>query len=143
MVSDTVCYCAAARQVARQMSLFYDKEVSRTGLSIAQYAIVAEIDRRSAPPPTIKELAAALIMDRSTLGQNLRPLRRDGLVELVANDQDGRSRRVTLSTRGRKKFIVTKKLWTVAQREYAALIGQETADHARHVMKALVDALRC
>jgi DNA-binding transcriptional ArsR family regulator len=38
---------------------------------------------RGAALPTVRELAEELVMDRSTLGQNLRPLERDGLITLL------------------------------------------------------------
>ncbi|HEY4307646.1 MAG TPA: MarR family winged helix-turn-helix transcriptional regulator [Gemmatimonadaceae bacterium] len=140
MESSSVCYCTAARKAARKLSLFYDQRLAPVGLTVAQYSIVAEIERHSSPPPTITELAAALIMDRSTLGQGLRPLERDGLVQFVENDEDGRSRRVALSKRGRTTFAAAHTLWKSAQREYAGLLGRDTADHARAVMNGLVSA---
>ena len=56
-----------------------------------QFAILAELERRDNEPPTIRELAEALVMDQSTIGQNLRPLEREGLVELV-HGRDGSPR---------------------------------------------------
>ena len=34
---------------------------------------------------TINALAAVLVMDRTTLGRNILPLQRDGLIEIVAS----------------------------------------------------------
>jgi DNA-binding transcriptional ArsR family regulator len=51
----------------------------------------------------MQELAEVMVMDRSTLGHNLRPLERDHLVELGTNASDRRSRLVFLTGRGRRK----------------------------------------
>ena len=64
---------------------------------MTQFGVLIEIERRGEKPPTIRELAEALVMDQSTIGQNLRPLDREGLVTLEADASDGRRRRVKLT----------------------------------------------
>jgi len=55
-----------------------------------------------------------LVLDRSALGHNLRPLERNGLIELVAGD-DRRRRRVVLTTTGRAKFMQGRRAWKLAR----------------------------
>ena len=63
------CNCLAIRQAARHVTQFYDQLVAPIGLRATQFAILAHL-RRSGPM-TINALAAALVMDRTTLGRNI------------------------------------------------------------------------
>src|SRR5262245_12345178 len=51
---------------------------------------------RLAGEMTINALAKNLVMDRTTLGRNILPLERDGLIEIVPGDVDRRSKIVRL-----------------------------------------------
>jgi DNA-binding MarR family transcriptional regulator len=51
---------------------------------------MGELDLRTGDPPTIGELAKALVMDRSSLGHTLRPLERDGLIAFEQSTEDRR-----------------------------------------------------
>lgn len=76
-------------------------------------------------------------MDRSTLGHNLRPLLRRGLVALQQDADDGRTRRVILTTKGAAKLSEGKKLWQEAQKEYERTIGKGVAVKLRNTLHDL------
>src|SRR5579859_6713451 len=80
------CNCLAIRQAARHVSQFYDQLFAPTGLRATQFAILSRLRRDG--PMTINALAAALVMDRTTLGRNILPLQRDGLIEIAASPRD-------------------------------------------------------
>ena len=94
------CNCTALRKASRRMSQFYDSTLVPSGLRSTQFAMLAELDRRADTPPTIRELSEALVMDQSTIGQNLRPLGRERLISLVQDEADRRSRRVKITRPG-------------------------------------------
>ena len=75
------CFATAARKASRRLTQFYDDALEPSGLRSTQYAILTEL-ARSGAPPTLAELASALVSDRSAVGHNLRPLIRDGYVAL-------------------------------------------------------------
>ncbi len=70
------------------MTLFYDAALEPSGLRSTQYALLTEIHRRGDAAPSIGDLAEALVMDQSTIGQNLRPLQRDGLITLERDEAE-------------------------------------------------------
>lgn len=109
------------------LSVFPDN-ISIEGIRIER---PLQLSRDRPDPPTVIELSEYLIMDRSTLGHNLRPLLRSGLVALKRDDKDGRTRRVTLTTKGVAKFSESKKLWWKAQQEHELAMGKEAAVHYR------------
>lgn len=89
--------------------------------------IARRTSRHRSSPPTMNELAEYLVMDRSTLGHNLRPLLRKDLVALKPDPIDGRTRRVTLTAKGASKYANAKASWRKAQQEYEVLIGKTAA----------------
>ena len=97
---ESPCYCAVLRKAARRVTLLYDARLRTAGLRTTQFSLLAELSRNRPAPPTMNELSEYLVMDRSTLGHNLRPLLRRGLVALQQDSDDGRSRRVILTVKG-------------------------------------------
>ncbi len=71
------CNCLALRQAARHVTQFYDQALAPSGMRATQYSILARLERNGSM--TINALAAALVMDRTTLGRNVLPLQRDGV----------------------------------------------------------------
>ncbi|MBO0758064.1 MAG: MarR family transcriptional regulator, partial [Bradyrhizobiaceae bacterium] len=72
------CNCFAVRAAARRVTQFYDQFLAPTGLSTCQWSILVRLKRHG--PLTITELADNMFMDRTTLGRNVQPLERDGLI---------------------------------------------------------------
>ena len=105
-----LCNATALRKASRRLSQLYDDALAPSGLRGTQFAILAEVAGRGSDPPTMAELAAALVVDRSALGHNLRPLERDGLVALRTDAQDRRRRHVVLTGRGAAKLPCTRTL---------------------------------
>src|SRR5258707_2971121 len=84
------CNCLAVRQAARHITQFYDQLLAPSGLRTTQFSILAKLRRKG--PLTINALAAAMVMDRTTLGRNILPLERDGLIAVAPGNDDRRSR---------------------------------------------------
>ncbi len=74
------CNCLAVRQAARHVTQFYDRFLAPAGLRTTQFSILARLRRKGAT--TINALAADMVMDRTTLGRNILPLERDGLIRI-------------------------------------------------------------
>lgn len=66
------CNCTALRKASRRVSHLYNAALASTGVKSTQYSILAEIELCGAKPPTMRELADALVMHRSTMGKSLR-----------------------------------------------------------------------
>ncbi|MGQ0557081.1 MAG: MarR family winged helix-turn-helix transcriptional regulator [Nitrospiraceae bacterium] len=135
--SQSPCYCAVLRKAARRVSLIYDTHLRATGLKTTQFSLLAELSRGRPTPPTMNELSEYLVMDRSTLGHNLRPLLRRGLVVLQPDADDGRTRRVTLTQKGAAKFSEAKQFWRKAQLSYEHAVGKSVAVTLRNTLHDL------
>src|SRR6202021_1263349 len=97
----SVCNCTALRKATRRVSQLYDSALEPCGLRATQRTILSQIARTGSS--AMGELAEALVMDRGALTHNLKPLERDGLVEIRPDPKDRRNRRVVLTATGRAK----------------------------------------
>jgi DNA-binding MarR family transcriptional regulator len=134
------CNNTALKKASRKLSQVYDDTVAPTGLKSTQVSVLFEIDRWNEAPPTMKDLAAALVMDRSTLGQNLRPLERDGLIALEEHPSDARSKHVVLTRAGKKKVAEAAVLWSQAQKRFEKIFGTKEAEALRTVLLAIANS---
>lgn len=132
------CNCLAVRQAARYVTQLYDRHLAASGLRISQYGILARLKRRG--PMTINELAAELVVDRTTLGRNIRPLERDGLITITPRRTDRRIKELRLTATGDQRFNETRQAWVEAQRSFETGFGPERAAELRGLLHALVDS---
>jgi DNA-binding MarR family transcriptional regulator len=122
------------RKASRRVSQMYDAALAPAGLKATQFAILSEIERRADDPPTMHELADAMVLDRSTLGQNLRPLERDRLVAWEPSDADRRRKLVILTERGRVKGMQARSLWRAVQERFERTIGKAESANLRRIL---------
>lgn len=135
MTSPLDCNCMALRRASRRVSLYYDACLAGTGLRATQFAILAAIRERG--EMSVNGLADALDMDRSTAGQNLRPLEREKLVEMARSEADGRARIVRLTPLGAARLGEALPRWRRAQRQFEAENGADVAAALRGTLQDL------
>jgi len=116
-----ICTCLALRQAARHVSQSYDRLLAPSGLRTTQFSILVKLRQHGAL--TINALAGALVMDRTTLGRNILPLERDGLIAVAPGDEDRRRKELRLTDAGRARLRAAAKLWAGAQRSFEASFG--------------------
>ena len=113
-----VAACAgwASRLAARRITNFLDEHMQGSGLSLAQFGLMAQI--AAAPDDTLGALAERTGLDQSTLSRNLRGLEAAGLVEIAVNGEDQRRRAVWLTEKGARSLETAIPVW---QDAHAAL----------------------
>ena len=79
---------------------------------------------------TLKALAEKMVMDRATLGHNVRPLQARGWIALTVG-ADRRSRLVELTAAGRSVLQDARGLWREAQRSFEHAFGPQEAAELR------------
>jgi DNA-binding MarR family transcriptional regulator len=130
------CNCLAIRQASRHVTQFYDQILAPSGLRTTQYAILSRL-QRSGPMP-INALAAALVMDRTTLGRNILPLERDGLIRIEPAASDRRAKELHLTNAGERRFQAARKRWVAAQARFESTFGTKRAADMRALLRAVV-----
>lgn len=117
------CTWLRLRQASRCLTQRYDQHLRSSGLKITQFSLLATL--ASGEQFTMSTLAARMLMDRTTLTRNLKPLLDAGLVHMAAGS-DARSRNIGISADGRRTFDAAHPLWRDAQKEIQGLIGSDT-----------------
>ena len=129
------CNCLAVRQAARHVTQFYDQVLAPSGLRTTQFSILAKLKRRG--PLTINALAAEMVMDRTTLGRNILPLERNGLIAVEQGRYDRRSKELRVTEAGEASFRDGMKGWREAQRQFEAAFGADRTANMRGLLQAV------
>jgi DNA-binding MarR family transcriptional regulator len=134
----SLCNCTKIRRAARTLTRFYDECIADSGVKITQYSILGYLKHRG--PKTMLELAELMAMDRATVGHNLRPLERDGLVTIEVSEKDKRARIVSVTDKGLGCVAAGRPGWDRAQAAFDRAYGADNAKTFRENMDTVVDS---
>ncbi|MCK1315458.1 winged helix-turn-helix transcriptional regulator [Bradyrhizobium sp. 23] len=132
------CNSTALRKAMRRVSQLYDSALAPSGLRSTQRSIMYHIE--IGENPTMGALAEALVMDRSALAHNLKPLLREGLVAVTVDPNDRRSKRAELTKRGTARLEQSKALWDIAQRKFEKVFGVRKAAELRQTLAIIASS---
>ena len=130
------CNCFAVRSAARHVTQLYDQLLAPAGLRVTQFSILAKLKRKG--PLTINVLADDMVMDRTTLGRNIRPLERDGLISIEPAASDRRAKEVHLTKAGENRLRAGLEAWAEAQARFEAGLGGKRAAELRTLLRVVV-----
>lgn len=116
--ADPPCTCTALRRAARAATAAYDAALRPAALRVTQFAILRILARLGPLPVT--RLAEEAVLDRSTMGRNLDPLERRGLVRLDPDPGDRRARIAVLTEAGAAAIEAALPHWRAVQAEIEA-----------------------
>jgi DNA-binding MarR family transcriptional regulator len=119
------------------MSALYDAALAPTGLTLRQFAILAEAG--FAPRLALARLAGRLVVDPTTLTRALKPLIVRALIVLVDDPKDARQRLVDVTPEGFAALDAAGPMWRQAQEAVAEALGQP---YAEALSQTLSDAER-
>lgn len=131
----TSCACFNFRKASRAVTQLFDTALQPTGLRSTQLVIL--IAAAVFESLAVSRLAKELVMDRSTLTRNLRPLERRGLVRLVSG-ADVRTRLVELTPAGRVALAAALPYWESAQVRFQEQLGQSRWESLLQSLNATV-----
>ena len=117
---NNTCLCIDLRLAAQKLTQIYDEVMAPSGISVTQFSQMHLI--QSLDGPTLKELAEASQLDRSTVGRNVKVLEKLGLVRLKAGE-DARTKTIHLSRKGANAFKRAVPLWYSVQSELVDRLG--------------------
>jgi DNA-binding MarR family transcriptional regulator len=118
----TNCACFNFRKASRAVTQLFDDALQPTGLRSTQLVIL--IAAAVFEGVSVSRLAKELVMDRSTLTRNLRPLERRGLI-LLESGKDERTRLVRLTPAGQTNLAAALPVWERAQLQFQEKLGDE------------------
>src|SRR5262245_3938435 len=129
------CNCLAVRQAARHITQFYDQCLAPSGLRTTQFSILAKLKRLGST--TINALAAELVMDRTTLGRNILPLQRDGLIAIGKSGADRRRKELQVTETGAERLRAAVEGWKEAQTRFEKVFGANRTAELRALLHAV------
>lgn len=110
------CLCLHAQRTARALARRFDEALRPLDLTNGQFSLLMSLNRPG--PARMGSVVTLLGMDRTTLTAALKPLQRRGLVEATVDDEDKRSRLLTLTRAGR---VLLKKALPVWERVHGEI----------------------
>ena len=114
------CTCFNLRKAARAVTRVYDDALKPHGLRATQFSLLGLVANRG--PAGMTELAKALVMERTTLTRNLKPLMDQGFLRVVGGS-DRRRRTIAITPRGQKALDRALPAWRRAQAKFADGLG--------------------
>ena len=126
------CNCFAVRKAARRMTQIYDAKLAPSGVRVTQFMILMALNNVGGL--SVNRLAELMVMNRTTMGKNLRPLERDGLVDVRISKEDRRSRDILLTREGRSLLDRAYPLWRSAHDSFEQEHGVKFAEQFRSML---------
>ncbi len=121
------CLCFRSRRVARVLTRVYDEALRPLGIQATQLTLMSAIAGPGEAGQTMGRLSDILAMDPTTLSRNVRPLEKEGLVEIGRSDKDKRVRVARLTPEGERVLADALPRWRAAQEEVIRALGEEAA----------------
>jgi DNA-binding MarR family transcriptional regulator len=115
------CLCLHLQRAARAIGRRFDEALRPVGLNNGQYSLLISLNRPE--PPRLGDVASLLAMDRTTLTANLKPLERRGLLAVLPDEKDRRSRRLSLTDDGRALLVAAVPIWRATHDAVDDLLG--------------------
>jgi DNA-binding MarR family transcriptional regulator len=134
-----LCTAAKVRRLSRQVSQIYDGALSRHGLTIGQFGLLACLSRRRGL--AIGALAERLAADASTVSRLVKPLASDGLLRIEVDPNDRRGRLVWLTDAGHQRRAAAHAGWQAAQDVVEQRLGHGRLAALRFLLDESYDRL--
>ena len=118
------CACFSVRKMTRAVTQLYDHHLAEVGLRITQFTLMNAISGFHKVPVYV--LAEELVMDRTTLTRNLKPLIKAGWVASIPDEKDARVRNLSLTREGARQLEEATPFWERAQAEFVEKVGEKS-----------------
>ncbi|PMS16888.1 MarR family transcriptional regulator [Trinickia dabaoshanensis] len=134
MVRDC-CLCLHLQRAARNLARIFDDALRPLDLTNGQFSLLMSLNRPH--PPTMKDVASLLAMDRTTLTAALKPLERRGLVRIEQDQEDKRGRRLSLTADGHQLLAKAFPVWQRTEAEIEKQFATDEVDRLRRQLYQL------
>ena len=116
------CIAYRVRLLNRVITNIYDRALKPLGLKVNQANILIMLS--IADHASSADIARVLLMDKSTVSRTVDRMRKNGWIS-VAGHGDGPSQVISVTPQGRKLMAAAHAQWKMAQKQAAALLGEE------------------
>ena len=133
------CSCAAVRSAARAVTRVYDDALRPMQLRLTQFSILNKVDKEG--QLALSVLAERIVMDRTTMARNVKPLEREGWLTVTVG-ADRRERLLTVTPAGKEVLERARPLWRSISQRFEEKLGQPETEILRKSMSNVVKVAR-
>ncbi len=135
-IDDTTCHCLKLRRSAENIVRFYDGILAPSGITARQYSILSRLAGHSGC--SVRELADATQLERSTMTRNLRPLIGAGYIR-DSRTAGARDSVLKLTEAGEQVRAQAGELWQSAQEQLEEKVGRDRLDTLEEILSLMQD----
>jgi DNA-binding MarR family transcriptional regulator len=129
------CLYLRLRLASRRLLSLYEARLAASGVSMSQFGLLAGIAEE--PELAMSRLAEKRELSPSTLTRTLRPMEDAGWVEMFADPQNGRVRRLRLTREGRARLKAAYAGWKQAQAEALEIVSPRDVERVLRATEKL------
>ncbi|TFB11483.1 MarR family transcriptional regulator [Candidatus Marinimicrobia bacterium MT.SAG.3] len=133
------CACFNLQKATRAVSQYYSKILKPSGLRGTQFTILRVLAVINSG--NITNIANIMVVDRTTLTRNLRPLEKRKLVKIVPG-KDQRSKEVRLTKKGKDTLTAAIPLWEEAQKRFSEKLSKEEFQNIFKLMSSIISVVK-
>lgn len=130
------CYNLKMRQASRVLTNHYDGYLRDDGITVTQFSILRSLWYMK--NTSQKDLQEVLVLQQTTLTHNLKPLIRDGYIQITPSTEDGRIKLVSLTPDGTILFQSARKKWKKAQNNLSNQLGDKLSEQLIMVADTII-----
>jgi DNA-binding MarR family transcriptional regulator len=134
-----MCACANLRRASRAVTRMYDRILKPSGLRVTQFALLMAVRALGPVPVTI--LARKTLMDRTTLGRNLKLLEKKKYIRMTPGS-DQRVREISLTENGLRVLLGAVPYWEEAQGKMVESLGPEGMENLLGGLSSVISMVR-
>jgi DNA-binding MarR family transcriptional regulator len=120
-----VCPGMRVARATRVLARVFNDEFRALGLQVSQHGVLTFVALAGQEGATIGALADELLVDRTTLTRNLRPLQKAGYLTITRSPKDARVQIVSLTKKGQKTIEALYPLWQRAYGQIRDALGPQ------------------
>jgi DNA-binding MarR family transcriptional regulator len=130
------CIAHRVRLLNRVITGLYDRALQPFGIKVNQVTILVMLSMAGKAEPS--DIAATLLMEKSTVSRNLDRMRKKGWIR-IANGDDGLSQVITVTSEGRKLLAMVRGEWMKAQKKASQLLGAKGVLSVRKLHDTMIE----
>jgi DNA-binding MarR family transcriptional regulator len=123
LLVDRSCFGLNIHRAGRAVAKKFDDAFRSAGVNHWQFALLMTVNVPGGL--SVSELARSLVVDRTTITANVKPLERMGLISVRPDEDDARARRIEVTEKGRDVLNVTYPIWKAVNAEISASVATD------------------
>jgi DNA-binding MarR family transcriptional regulator len=127
------CVAVRLRLLNRVITNIYDDALRPLDLKVSQMIILVAAAKMGTARPI--EVCEHLHLDVSTLSRNVERMKARGWLEVVPDEEDGRSQPFRLTLQGRKLLEKAVPAWSKAQQQVKTMLGSGFVEQLNQTLK--------